>query len=92
MDGIMSVLVVFGVGVSMPTRDSNNAIRPTHHPTTHNTRPQAAAWDAEGVFPVETLKQAAGLGFGAVFVKEDVGGSGLSRLEGSVVFEALAAG
>jgi alkylation response protein AidB-like acyl-CoA dehydrogenase len=41
---------------------------------------------------VETLKQAAGLGFGAVFVKEDVGGSALSRLEGSVVFEALAAG
>lgn len=44
------------------------------------------------MFPVETLKQAAGLGFGAVFVREDVGGSGLSRLEGSVVFEALAAG
>lgn len=61
-------------------------------PPPHNLRPQAAKWDAEGVFPVETLKQAAGLGFGAVFVKEDVGGSGLSRLEGSVVFEALAAG
>lgn len=65
---------------------------PTLPKTKYNTHTQAAAWDAEETFPVDTLKQAASLGFGAMFVKEDVGGSALSRLEGSVVFEALAAG
>lgn len=60
--------------------------------TKPNEQNQAAKWDAEEIFPVDTLKQAAALGFGAVFVRGDVGGSALSRLEGSVVFEALAAG
>ena len=52
----------------------------------------ASEWDSKEIFPVETMRKAAKLGFGAVFVKEDVGGSGMSRLEGSIVFEALAAG
>jgi alkylation response protein AidB-like acyl-CoA dehydrogenase len=36
-------------------------------------------WDAEGIFPIETLKQCASLGFGGMTVAEDVGGSALSR-------------
>ncbi len=74
------------------TNDRKAAAATTHVHTPSIKNHQAAAWDAEETFPVETLKQAAGLGFGAVFVREDVGGSALSRLEGSVVFEALAAG
>lgn len=54
--------------------------------------PHAAKWDAEEIFPVETLRAAAGLGFGAIFAREDVGGSQLTRLDGSVIFEALAGG
>lgn len=54
--------------------------------------PHAAEWDAKHHFPYETLQQAAELGFGALFVDPEVGGSGLSRLGGSVIFEALAAG
>lgn len=56
------------------------------------TPDNAAKWDSKEIFPVETMRKAAQLGFGAVFVREDVGGSGMSRLEGSVIFEALAAG
>ncbi len=53
--------------------------------------PHAAAWDAGGIFPVEALRAACRLGFGAMYVPETVGGSGLSRLEAAIVFEELAA-
>lgn len=52
--------------------------------------PHAAQWDAEKYFPVDVLRRAAGLGFAGLFVKEDVGGAGLGRADGAVVFEALA--
>lgn len=55
-------------------------------------KPHAMKWDEEEFFPVDVLKQAAQLGFGGVYVKEDVGGSALSRVDGSVIFEALATG
>lgn len=54
--------------------------------------PEMQKWDQEEIFPVDALKKLAGLGFGAVYTKEDYGGSGLSRLEASVIFEALATG
>ena len=44
------------------------------------------------IFPVEVFRKAAELGFGGLYVREDVGGSGLSRLDSSVIFEALATG
>ena len=46
----------------------------------------------EQIFPVDTLRAAAGLGFGAVYCGEDVGGTGLGRLEAAIIFEALAQG
>jgi alkylation response protein AidB-like acyl-CoA dehydrogenase len=54
--------------------------------------PYSAQWDEESFFPVETLKKAAGLGFAGLYVKEDVGGSALTRLDAAIVFEALAGG
>ncbi|KAM9033226.1 isobutyryl-CoA dehydrogenase, mitochondrial [Sarcophilus harrisii] len=54
--------------------------------------PQMAEWDQKEVFPVETMRKAAQLGFGAVYVRSDVGGSELSRLDASIIFEALATG
>jgi hypothetical protein len=54
--------------------------------------PHAARWDEDKHFPVDVLRAAAGLGFAGVYVKEDVGGSALSRLDAVIVFEALAAG
>lgn len=38
----------------------------------------------------DTLREAAQLGFGGIYVKEDVGGTGLGRLDAAIVFEALA--
>ncbi len=54
--------------------------------------PYAAAWDEDCTFPVETLRKAAALGFAAMYVQGDVGGSNLSRLDAALVFEALAGG
>ncbi len=54
--------------------------------------PHAQAWDEESIFPEETLRAAAALGFGGLYVREDVGGSGLSRLDAALVLEQLAGG
>ncbi|EMP29054.1 Isobutyryl-CoA dehydrogenase [Chelonia mydas] len=54
--------------------------------------PHMAEWDEKEIFPVETVRKAAQLGFGGIYVKPDVGGSGLSRLDTSIIFEALSTG
>ncbi|KAF3692653.1 Isobutyryl-CoA dehydrogenase, mitochondrial [Channa argus] len=54
--------------------------------------PHMAEWDQKEIFPVETMRKAAQLGFGGIYVHPDVGGSGLSRLDTSVIFEALSTG
>ncbi|XP_048836383.1 isobutyryl-CoA dehydrogenase, mitochondrial [Brienomyrus brachyistius] len=54
--------------------------------------PHMAEWDEKEVFPVETMRKAAQLGFGGIYVQPDVGGSGLSRLDTSIIFEALSTG
>ena len=54
--------------------------------------PHAARWDEEHHFPVDVMRKAAGLGFAALYVREDVGGSALSRLDATLVFEALSYG
>ncbi|MFJ8043595.1 acyl-CoA dehydrogenase family protein [Kitasatospora sp. NPDC096147] len=54
--------------------------------------PYAEEWDRTKHFPVDVLRKAAGLGLGGVYVREDVGGSELTRLDGVVAFEALATG
>jgi len=54
--------------------------------------PHAKAWDEGSVFPVETLRAAAALGFGGIYVRDDVGGSALTRLDAAIIFEELAQG
>lgn len=54
--------------------------------------PNAADWDKNCYFPVEVLKEAAKLGMGGIVVAEDVGGSGLTRLDAALIFEQLAVG
>ncbi len=54
--------------------------------------PHARAWDEDEIFPVETLRKAAALGFGGIYVRDDVGGSALSRLDATIIFEELAQG
>jgi alkylation response protein AidB-like acyl-CoA dehydrogenase len=54
--------------------------------------PHAAEWDEKEIFPVETLREAAALGFAGIYVKSDVGGSEMSRLDAAIIFEELSAG
>ena len=54
--------------------------------------PHSARWDEEKHFPVDVLRAAAGLGLAGIYVQEEFGGSGLTRLDASLVFEALSYG
>jgi isobutyryl-CoA dehydrogenase len=54
--------------------------------------PNMMKWDLEQTFPRQTMQRAAELGFGAVYCREQYGGTGLSRLDASIIFEALAHG
>jgi alkylation response protein AidB-like acyl-CoA dehydrogenase len=54
--------------------------------------PHSARWDEEGHFPVDVLREAAALGFAAICVDPEHGGSGLGRLDAAIIFEALAYG
>ena len=53
--------------------------------------PQALEWDADKHFPTDVLRDAAELGMAAIYCAEDVGGSGLRRLDAVRIFEQLAA-
>jgi alkylation response protein AidB-like acyl-CoA dehydrogenase len=54
--------------------------------------PFARQWDEDEIFPAATLRRAAALGFGGIYVSADVGGSALSRLDAVLIFEELAQG
>jgi alkylation response protein AidB-like acyl-CoA dehydrogenase len=54
--------------------------------------PFARQWDEDEVFPADTLRRAAGLGFGGIYVSTELGGSALSRLDAALIFEELAQG
>jgi alkylation response protein AidB-like acyl-CoA dehydrogenase len=55
-------------------------------------RPFAGAWDEGHIFPRDTIKQAADLGFAGIYVPEEYGGSGLSRFDTALIFEQLSMG
>ena len=52
--------------------------------------PYALEWDATKHFPTDVLREAAKLGMAAIYCRDDVGGSGLCRLDGVRIFEQLA--
>ena len=54
--------------------------------------PHAAEWDEQRIFPKDALRKAAALGLAGIYVGEEHGGSGLTRLDSAVVFEALSGG
>ena len=54
--------------------------------------PHAAEWDEKHIFPRDTIRAAAELGFGAIYVSEEAGGIGLGRLEAALIMEAMAYG
>ncbi|MBU1289373.1 MAG: acyl-CoA dehydrogenase family protein, partial [Alphaproteobacteria bacterium] len=54
--------------------------------------PHSEMWDQESHFPVDVIKRTAELGFAGIYVKEDVGGSGLTRTDAALIFEQLSYG
>ena len=60
--------------------------------TADRITPYAAEWDEKHVFPRDTIKAAAELGFAAIYVSEQSGGIGLGRLEAALIMEAMAYG
>ncbi len=54
--------------------------------------PFALEWDREKHFPVETIRNAGALGMGGIYVRDDIGGAGLGRVESALIMEALAGG
>ena len=54
--------------------------------------PYAAQWDEEHMFPRDTVKMAAELGFASIYVSEESGGIGLGRLDAALIMEAMAYG
>ena len=73
--------------------EQQRAIKDTARAFAHDEMmPLARQWDEEEVFPADTLRQAAALGFGGIYVSADLGGSALSRLDAALIFEELAQG
>ncbi len=60
--------------------------------TASEITPHAGHWDEHHVFPVDTIRAAAALGFGAIYVSEASGGIGLGRIEAALIMEAMAYG
>ena len=54
--------------------------------------PYALEWDERKHFPVDVLRKAAALGMGGIYIRDDVGGSGLTRMDATLIFEALSQG
>ncbi|XBQ15859.1 MAG: isobutyryl-CoA dehydrogenase [Oceanicaulis sp.] len=55
-------------------------------------KPNAAEWDEKKHFPVDVLKESAELGFAGIYTRDDVGGSGMSRVDAALIFEQLSRG
>ena len=54
--------------------------------------PHAIEWDEKSYFPVEVIRETAQLGMATIYVPAEIGGSGLSRLDGALILEALSYG
>ncbi len=55
-------------------------------------KPFAAEWDEKKIFPVDVLKESAEMGFAGIYTRDDVGGSGMSRVDAALIFEQLSRG
>jgi alkylation response protein AidB-like acyl-CoA dehydrogenase len=73
--------------------DDQIAVRDmARHFAAERIAPFALQWDAEKHFPADVMREAAALGIGGIYIGNDVGGSGMTRFDAALVFEALAEG
>ena len=68
--------------VTICNDDDNNNNNNTSF-SDNEMKPYANEWDEKSIFPVDTFKRLADLGFAGIFVNEDMGGSGLNRVDTS---------
>jgi hypothetical protein len=54
--------------------------------------PHALKWDEDKHLPLDVIRQAAALGIGGIYIRDDVGGSAMTRFDAALIFEALATG
>ncbi|HSU71122.1 MAG TPA: acyl-CoA dehydrogenase family protein [Micrococcaceae bacterium] len=73
-----------------PNEDQQALVKAVRGFAAEALAPHAAAWDAAKHFPVEVLAEAGALGMGAIYVREEYGGSGLTRRDAVLIFEELA--
>ncbi|WP_170557509.1 acyl-CoA dehydrogenase family protein [Ruegeria atlantica] len=71
------------------TEEQNAIFDMAHDFGQENIAPYARQWEAEGTIPKDLWPRIGELGFGGLYVSEDSGGSGLTRLDATLVFEAL---
>ena len=74
------------------TRDQQSMVDAVRDFAANELAPHAAEWDETGHFPVDVLREAGGMGLGAICIDERFGGSGLSRSDSVRLFEQLAEG
>jgi alkylation response protein AidB-like acyl-CoA dehydrogenase len=74
------------------TEDQRSIVQMVRQFATEELAPHAAEWDETHHFPVDVLRKAGELGMGGIYVKEDFGGSGLTRADSVLIFEELAKG
>ncbi|GCD42258.1 acyl-CoA dehydrogenase family protein [Streptomyces paromomycinus] len=88
----MSVMTTATTAASLTslTADQLAIVETTLDFAQEHIAPHAVAWDQDKHFPVDVLRKAAGLGLGGIYVREECGGSALSRADGVLVFEVLA--
>jgi len=72
------------------TEEQNAVFDMAHAFDQEQIAPQARAWETMGTIPKDLWPKVADLGLGGIYVSEDQGGSGLGRLDATLIFEALA--
>lgn len=74
------------------SQEQQDISRMAHEFAAEQIAPYALEWDQTKHFPLETIRKTAELGMGGIYVREESGGSGLSRLDAVLIFEGLATG
>jgi alkylation response protein AidB-like acyl-CoA dehydrogenase len=81
-----------GVPVFEMTADHQAIVEVSRQFADEFLAPNAIEWDRTKHFPADTIRKGAALGLGGMYVREDVGGSGLTRLDAALIIEGLATG
>jgi alkylation response protein AidB-like acyl-CoA dehydrogenase len=80
-------------GLSFKLSEEQDAIREmARNFAAERLAPSALEWDKDKFFPVDVIRESAALGMAGIYVREDHGGSGLTRLDAALIIEALATG